>query len=201
MFLTEARLAAQLTHPNVVHIYDFGKHDGDYFIAMEFVDGVHTGQLFKHIEKERIPPTMVARIGADAATALHYAHELRNANGQPLGLVHRDVSPANIMVSFDGVVKLCDFGIAKAVGARRSADQSRAGQRQVRVHVPGADDRGAARRPQRRVLARDRDVGAPDGKTIVGRGDAVEAMRAIRDGKLPPIAQAAHTRRLPSRRR
>src|SRR5512140_2509505 len=115
MFLGEAKLAAQLSHPNIVHIYDFGKVDSDYFIAMEFVDGVHAGQLFKRSEIDRLSPTMVARLGADAATALHYAHELVAPNGKLYGLVHRDVSPANLMVSFDGVVKLCDFGIAKAV--------------------------------------------------------------------------------------
>src|SRR5690348_6012652 len=114
MFLGEAKLAAQLTHPNIVHIYDFGKVEGDYFIAMEFVDGVHAGQLFKNIDKEPMPATLVARIGADGASALHYAHELRASSGKAYGLVHRDVSPANIMVSYDGVVKLCDFGIAKA---------------------------------------------------------------------------------------
>src|SRR5829696_3360347 len=109
MFLGEAKLAAQLSHPNVVHIYEFGKVEHDYFIAMEFVDGVHAGQLFKHgqdKDKDKVPATLVARIGADAANALHYAHELRSSNGKLLGLVHRDVSPANIMVSFDGVVKL-----------------------------------------------------------------------------------------------
>src|SRR5262245_33999605 len=114
MFLGEARLAAQLSHPNIVHIYDFGKVDADYFIAMEYVDGVHAGQLFKLGEPDRLPPTLVARLGADAAVALHHAHELQGSNGRPLGLVHRDGSPANVMVSFDGVVKLCDFGIAKA---------------------------------------------------------------------------------------
>src|SRR5262245_35255207 len=117
MFFAEAKLAAQLSHPNVVHIYEFGKVENDYFIAMEFVEGIHAGQLFKYGEQEKLPATLVARIGADAANALHYAHELRGGNGQLLGLVHRDVSPANIMVSFDGVVKLCDFGIAKAAAA------------------------------------------------------------------------------------
>src|SRR5882672_3799205 len=112
MFFGEAKLAAQLAHPNIVHIYEFGKVDVDYFIAMEYVEGVHAGQLFKG--SDRPPATMVARIGADAAAALHYAHELRAPGGKAYGLVHRDVSPANIMVSFDGVVKLCDFGIAKA---------------------------------------------------------------------------------------
>src|SRR5690348_435952 len=108
MFLGEAKLAAQLSHPNVVHIYDFGKVEHDYFIAMEYVEGVHAGQVFKQAEQHKLPPTLVARIGADAASALHYAHDLRGSNGQPLGLVHRDVSPANIMISFDGIVKLCD---------------------------------------------------------------------------------------------
>ena len=194
MFLSEARLAAQLTHPNVVHIYDFGKHDGDYFIAMEFVDGIHAGQLFKHIEKERVPPTMIARIGADAATALHYAHELRNASGQPLGLVHRDVSPANIMVSFDGVVKLCDFGIAKAValgneltnpGQVKGKYAYMSPEQTIAAPLDGRSDVFSLAIVMWELLT---------GKTIVGRGDAIEAMRAIRDGKLPPISVAApHT--------
>src|SRR3954465_14531609 len=106
MFLGEARRAAQLTHPNIVHIYDFGKVDHDYFIAMEYVDGVHAGQLFKQSEHDRMPPTMLAGIAADTAAALHYAHELHGPNGKPFGLVHRDVSPANVMISYDGVVKL-----------------------------------------------------------------------------------------------
>ncbi len=192
MFLGEAKLAAQLSHPNVVHIYDFGKVENDYFIAMEFIDGVHAGQLYKHgVEKERMPPTMVARIGADAANALHYAHELRNSAGQPLGLVHRDVSPANIMVSFDGVVKLCDFGIAKA--AMLSDQLTNPGQvkgkyaymspeQTIASPLDGRSDVFSLAIVLWELLA---------GKTIVGRGDAVDAMRAIRDGKLTPILQAA----------
>lgn len=192
MFLGEARLAAQLTHPNVVHIYDFGKVGTDYFIAMEFVDGVHAGQLYKYgVEKERMPPTMVARIGADAATALHYAHEVRNQSGQPLGLVHRDVSPANIMVSFDGVVKLCDFGIAKAAmlgdqltnpGQVKGKYAYMSPEQTIASPLDGRSDVFSLAIVLWELLA---------GKTIVGRGDAVEAMRAIRDGKLPSILQAA----------
>src|ERR1041384_7339781 len=82
MFLGEAKLAAQLSHPNIVHIYEFGKVDEDYFIAMEYVDGVHAGQRLKGGEVDRRPPALVARIGADAAAALHYAHELRAPNGR-----------------------------------------------------------------------------------------------------------------------
>ncbi len=192
MFLGEAKLAAQLSHPNVVHIYDFGKVDNDYFIAMEFVDGVHAGELYKHgVEKERMPPTMVARIGADAANALHHAHELRNSAGKPLGLVHRDVSPANIMVSFDGVVKLCDFGIAKA--AMLSDQLTNPGQvkgkyaymspeQTIASPLDGRSDVFSLAIVLWELLA---------GRTIVGRGDAVDAMRAIRDGKLTPILQVA----------
>ena len=159
---------------------------------MEFVDGVHAGQLFKHGEtRAKLSPTLVARIGADAATALHYAHELRGANGKPLGLVHRDVSPANIMVSFDGVVKLCDFGIAKA--AALSDQLTNPGQvkgkyaymspeQTIASPLDGRSDVFSLAIVLWELLA---------GKTIVPRGDAVEAMRAIRDGKLEPIARAA----------
>ncbi|HEY0194911.1 MAG TPA: serine/threonine-protein kinase [Kofleriaceae bacterium] len=191
MFLSEAKLAAQLTHPNIVHIYDFGKVDTDYFIAMELVDGVHAGELFKRSEGDRLSPTMIARIGADAAAALHYAHELRAPNGKPYGLVHRDVSPANLMVTFDGAVKLCDFGIAKAAALGE--------QLTIPGHVKG----------KYAYMSPEQTIGAPlDGRsdvytlaivlwelvagvTIVGRGDAIEAMRAIRDGKLTPIDVAA----------
>ncbi|HEY4059667.1 MAG TPA: protein kinase [Kofleriaceae bacterium] len=191
MFLGEAKLAAALSHPNIVHIYDFGKHDGDYFIAMEFVDGVHAGDLFRIAEKEKLPPALVARVGADAATALHHAHELRGGDGKPLGLVHRDVSPANIMVSYDGVAKLCDFGIAKAAAlgeqmtspgqvkgkyAYMSPEQTTASQ------LDGRSDVFSLGIVLWELLA---------GRTIVGRSDAVESMRAIRDGKLPPIDKVA----------
>ena len=190
MFLSEAKLAAQLSHPNVVHIYDFGKVENDYFIAMEYVEGVHAGQLFKHGERDRMSPTLVARIGADAATALHYAHELRASNGKALGLVHRDVSPANLMVSYDGVVKLCDFGIAKAAamtdqltnpGQVKGKYAYMSPEQTIAAPLDGRSDVFSLAVCLWELLA---------GKTIVGRGDAVEAMRAIRDGKLPPIDKA-----------
>ena len=192
MFLGEAKLAAQLTHPNVVHIYDFGKHDGDYFIAMEYVDGVHAGQLYKYgADTERLPPVLVARLGADAAAALHYAHELRGNDGKPIGLVHRDVSPANLMVSFDGIVKLCDFGIAKAAalgeqltnpGQVKGKYAYMSPEQTIASPLDGRSDVFSLAIVMWELLA---------GRTIVGRGDAVDAMRAIRDGKLPPIASVA----------
>jgi hypothetical protein len=188
MFFGEARLAAQLSHPNVVHIYEFGKVDHDYFIAMEYVDGVHAGQLFKHgTEKDKLPATLVARIGADAANALHYAHELRDATGKRVGLVHRDVSPANIMVSFDGVVKLCDFGIAKAAAA--SDHLTNPGQVKGKYAYMSPEQTIAAQLDGRSDVFSLAIVmwELLTGKTIVPRGDAIAAMRAIRDGKLDPV--------------
>ena len=191
MFLSEAKLAAQLTHPNIVHIYDFGKVESDYFIAMEFVDGVHAGELYKRLEGDRLSPTMIARIGADAASALHYAHELRASNGKPYGLVHRDVSPANLMVTFDGAVKLCDFGIAKAAALGE--------QLTIPGHVKGKYAYMSPEQTTGSPLDGRSDVYALAivlwellaGQTIVARGDAIEAMRAIRDGKLTPIDRVA----------
>jgi hypothetical protein len=190
MFLGEAKLAAQLSHPNIVHIYDFGKVDEDYFIAMEYVDGVHAGQLLKGVE-DRLPPALVARIGADAAAALHYAHDLRTPSGALVGLVHRDVSPANLMVSFDGVVKLCDFGIAKAAalgdqltnpGQVKGKYAYMSPEQTTGVPLDGRSDVFSLAIVLWELLAR---------KAIVPRGDAVEAMRAIRDGRLTPIEVAA----------
>ncbi len=116
MFLDEARLAAQLSHPNIVQIFDLGEADGEHFIAMEFIDGrdiqaiidrgVAAGQPFS--------PAIAARIVASACTALDYAHNFTDKSGTHVQLVHRDVSPQNILVSKDGIVKLVDFGVAKA---------------------------------------------------------------------------------------
>ena len=192
MFLGEAKLAAQLSHPNIVHIYEFGKVAGDFFIAMEYVEGVHAGELFNAGSgADRLSPTLVARIGADAAAALHSAHELRGPNGKSLGLVHRDVSPANIMISYDGIVKLCDFGIAKAAAA---TDQ---------LTSPGQVKGKYAYMSPEQTIATPLD-GRSDvfslsivlwellaGKYMVPRGDAVTAMRMIRDGKIEALAAVA----------
>jgi len=116
MFLDEARLAMKLTHPNIAHIYEFGQVGGNYFIAMEWIDGVPLGRLIKTARKQygAVPPGISARVIATTAEALEYAHTSRDDNGRPLNVIHRDVSPQNIMVSYQGVVKLLDFGIAKA---------------------------------------------------------------------------------------
>lgn len=116
MFLDEARLAAQLTHPNIAQIFDLGEIDGSYFIAMEFIDGYDLSDIVERaVELGRaVPPAIAARIIVDACQALDYAHNFTGKDGVAIQLVHRDVSPQNILVARSGVVKLVDFGVAKA---------------------------------------------------------------------------------------
>jgi serine/threonine protein kinase len=119
MFLGEAKLAAQLNHPNLVQLFDFGEAEGSYFIAMEFIDGPTLRLLLARARDLRAPVSFAlsARIVSLAAEGLAYAHDFRDqVTDEPLGLVHRDVSPDNILVGRSGAVKLVDFGIAKARG-------------------------------------------------------------------------------------
>ncbi|MFO0722874.1 MAG: serine/threonine-protein kinase [Myxococcota bacterium] len=116
MFLDEARMSAQLQHPNIVQVYDLGEADETYFIAMEFIMGENLAAIAWRGVKRASPlsPTFAARIMADACKALDYAHRLRGPDGKPLEIVHRDISPQNILVTYEGEVKVVDFGIAKA---------------------------------------------------------------------------------------
>ncbi|HEX7838237.1 MAG TPA: protein kinase [Kofleriaceae bacterium] len=116
MFLDEARLAATLNHQNVAQVYEVDQADGAYFMAMEYVHGENTRAILETTIRRgwTIPPELAVMIISGAAAGLHHAHERRGKNGQPLQIVHRDVSPANIMVGYDGSVKVLDFGIAKA---------------------------------------------------------------------------------------
>lgn len=115
MFLDEARIAAGINHANVAQVFDLGKDDNTYWIAMEYLHGEPLREVMRAAEDRRmnISPELAARICADAAEGLHAAHELRGKNGQLLGLVHRDVTPHNLFVTYDGYTKVVDFGIAK----------------------------------------------------------------------------------------
>ncbi len=115
MFLDEASLASQIRHPNVVEISDLGEQDGVLYLAMEWIDGVPLNLLMKTAKPAGgVPLPIAVRIVMNACAGLHAAHELRDAKGQLIGLVHRDVSPQNILVTYDGVSKVVDFGVAKA---------------------------------------------------------------------------------------
>jgi serine/threonine-protein kinase len=123
MFLDEARLSARLSHPNIVNTYEVGETNGNHFMAMEYLDGQPLEALLAKLaaRHEALPEPLIAFIGAQALKALHYAHELCDYDASPLGIVHRDVSPQNLFLTFGGEVKLIDFGIAKAsVNATRT---------------------------------------------------------------------------------
>jgi serine/threonine protein kinase len=116
MFIGEAKLVADLIHQHIVQIYQLGKAGKNYYIAMEFIHGVNLEEFIeRHSQfKKRIPTEICVYIASRVARALEYAHNKRNKHGELLGIVHRDVSPKNVMIDSEGVVKLTDFGIAKA---------------------------------------------------------------------------------------
>jgi serine/threonine-protein kinase len=116
MFLDEARIAAQLNHPHIVQIFDLGMEAGAYYIAMEYLPGEDLTTIVRagNRQKKPMPIHYAVRIVADAAAGLHYAHAKTGPNGASLGIVHRDVSPQNLLVTYDGLLKVVDFGIAKA---------------------------------------------------------------------------------------
>ncbi len=123
MFVNEARLAATLQHPNVAQVYDIGVDDGEYFFAMEYVHGEDLDQLAQQAQARGtpIPLDAVLTLVAGLCAGLHYAHERIGPDGSPLSIVHRDISPSNVLVSYDGSVKLVDFGIARATSRTTSA--------------------------------------------------------------------------------
>lgn len=114
MFIAEARVASRLNHANLVQVFEFDKHQDTYYLAMELVRGHSLWDVRRRSKElmEPMPPTLVAHVGAEVARGLAYAHRLSD-KGKPLNLVHRDVTPHNVLLSFDGAVKLADFGVAK----------------------------------------------------------------------------------------
>jgi serine/threonine-protein kinase len=190
MFLDEARLAIQLSHPNICHIYEFGRQDNSYFMAMEWVNGVPLGKLISRTRQAGgIPIAITVKIISHIAEALHYAHRARDERGRPLGIVHRDVSPANIMVSYEAGVKLLDFGVAKAASQ---------GTKTVAGTVKG---KFAYMSPQH-CMGQEIDARADifslgvclyealTGKKLYHRPNEYETMQAIVDGPVPSARDA-----------
>jgi eukaryotic-like serine/threonine-protein kinase len=116
MFIDEAKVASQLNHANIAQIFELGKQDGSYFIAMEYVAGRDLRSLFDRAKQMgvRVPMELTCYAMLKVCEGLDYAHNKKDAKGNLLEFIHRDVSPQNVMVSFDGDVKLIDFGLAKA---------------------------------------------------------------------------------------
>jgi serine/threonine protein kinase len=134
MFLDEAGIASRITHPNVAQILDLGEEHGILYLAMEWVDGDPITQLRRTAEKKdtKVPLGVALRIMADTCSGLHFAHELRDKDDKPLGVVHRDVSQQNILVDALGIPKVIDFGIAKA--RDRISEETSAGMLKGKIH-------------------------------------------------------------------
>ncbi len=120
LLIEEAKLAAQLSHGCIAQVFDLGREEDTLYIAMEYVEGFDLRELLRHCTQRKVPLPVEFSLFVVAETlkALDYAHRKRDEQGRPLGIVHRDVSPSNVLISFEGEVKLCDFGIARAMGAQ-----------------------------------------------------------------------------------
>ena len=133
MFLDEARIASGVHHPNVCEIYELGEERQTLYLAMEWVSGDSLARVLRASGKtEALDPRIVCRILADACAGVHAAHELVDEDGRQLGVVHRDMSPHNILLTMDGVAKVCDFGVAKALGQLH--EQTSAGQLKGKIN-------------------------------------------------------------------
>jgi len=150
MFINEAKIAARLTHPNIVQVYELGEQDGEFFIVMEYVKGKDLLRLLRTLAQSKpeapaVPPLVAAYIARETARGLGHAHEHSDESGAVKPIVHRDVSPQNIMLSYDGQVKLVDFGIAKALDTMKEETRTGAlkgkfaymAPEQVGGHSPG----------------------------------------------------------------
>src|ERR1043166_4689819 len=126
LFLDEARLVATLEHPNIAQVYEIGSVNGSYFFVMEYVDGADLRRMIETAIGKRHPISLADAlyIIIHVCTALHYAHEKHDLEGRPPKLIHRDVSPSNVLISHDGAIKVCDFGIAKAHNRKSESTQS-----------------------------------------------------------------------------
>ena len=127
MFLDEARIAANLNHPNIVQVYDLGQVGEYLYIAMEFVEGHDFRTILEKgfNDGNEVPINLAVNVVANAAAGLNYAHTRSDSSGEPMRIVHRDMSPQNILISTEGHVKVCDFGIAKAedrIGMTRAGE-------------------------------------------------------------------------------
>jgi serine/threonine-protein kinase len=195
MFLDEARLAARIAHANVVEVLDLGEEgEGIVYLAMTLVEGDSVAGLLRTRRKigaRGLPPAIAARVIGDVLAGLHAAHELRDEEGRPLHLVHRDVSPHNVLVGLDGIAKIADFGVAKA--RSRLADETEAGQ------VKGKFAYMAPEQLERRVVDRRSDVfstgvvlwEALTGEKLFGGIDLIDTIARLRDTKIPDAREVA----------
>jgi serine/threonine-protein kinase len=193
MFLDEARVAARIRHPNVVATLDVVAEDGEVSLVMEYVEGESLARLLRTVSSrgERIPPRVCASIAVGALRGLHAAHEARDEQGQPLEIIHRDVSPQNVLVGADGIARVLDFGIAKALGRLQTV--TREGE------IKGKLGYMAPEQLRGRPLTRSADLYATSvvlwealtaRKLFAGDTDAIMAARLVENPVEPPSAHA-----------
>jgi serine/threonine protein kinase len=189
MFLDEARLTARLNHRNIVQTNEVGNADGRYFIAMDYLEGRALNRANKAFEKTKpIGLNTTLRIFAETLAGLHYAHELADFDGSSLGIVHRDVCPQNVFITFDGQVKILDFGVAKA---RNRLQETQAGTLKGRVAYMSPEQLGGTGVDRRAdVFA----VGAMlwealAGKRMWGQAPELDILRALVERKIPPLPE------------
>lgn len=190
MFLHEARLAARLHHPNIAQVYDIGRKEGAYFFTMEYVHGETLRSIFRATGQQEIDLPLEAAIfiAAGMASALHYAHERRGNDGRPLRIVHRDVSPSNVIVTHDGCVKVVDFGIAKAA---TQDHQTRSGT--LKGKIPYMSPEQCRGEP----VDRRSDIFSlgtvlyelTTGTSLFGRGNELTILRQVADGEVQPPSE------------
>ncbi len=190
MFLDEARVSGQLTHANIAQVYELGKVSGLPYMAMELVEGHSLSQLHKKSVQRNapLPLPFVAYVLSQAALGLDYAHRATALDGTPLKVVHRDVSPENILVSYEGEIKVIDFGVAQATQRRRQTREG--GLRGKLAYMPPEQARGEAVDARADVFG----LGAVLFELLTGSRlysqDGAELYRAARDGRVPDLDRA-----------
>ena len=198
MFLDEARIASLIDHPNVCSVFDFGEVDDEYFMAMEYLAGDSLAALMRRVcQKPELLRSdrwrrAIAHVIADIGRGLHAAHEVTDEKGQPMGLVHRDVTPHNVFVTYDGAAKLTDFGVA---WAKQRITQTTTGA------LKGKFAYLAPEQIRKKPFDRRADVWslgvclweALAGRRLFRRNDDVETLLAIESGEIPPPSKFVST--------
>ena len=195
MFIDEAKLSARISHPNVVHVEQLGEAEGTYYLVMEYVHGCSLAQLLDALGRERraLSVEVAVWLAVHIADGLHAAHETAGEDGTPLGIVHRDVSPHNVLISHAGHVKLIDFGIAKARGRRTETGFMKGKLR----YLSPEHARGLSVDRRSDVYA----LGIVLWETLAmqrlfGQENEVELLEAVRQPTIPPLS--AYSRAVPS---
>jgi len=186
MFIQEARISVGLNHGNIVQVFDFGQVDGEYFLAMELVEGQPLSSVLKRAHSlglPKLPPPLAVLIAIEMCKGLHHAHTRNDETGRPLGLIHRDISPDNVLVSYEGEVKIADFGIAKAQLAGRPVTEAGMVKGKIRYMAP-EQMRGEPLDARSDVFA----VGVVLYRMLCGRlpvdGTGLEVMQQVLRGQL-----------------